>query len=138
MTSTSISIKHQNHQMLTNAILSPESTSQPWHDVEIVTLRQSTIDRATNRVLDSIVDVVDVPMKIADELTLAEYATNREHVNIDGDKITIAVQADVVDDTTINSAMDMLMSLVEYTPGTYYTGPEHYIDFGCGTPVGMV
>lgn len=121
---------HQRHTF-TNSILTPLSNDTNWQDVEVITLKQSAIDKATDQVLDDVVTMSNIDAQLANELSTAEYRINREYVDITEDKITIAVMADKVTDRVVDKAMDMLMAIVEYTPGVHYSGPEHIIDFCC-------
>jgi len=131
MIGTSFSDHTHHQQTLTNAILSPLSHEFDWHDIEVVTLRQAAIDKATDYVLDRIVTITDVDAQIANELSTAEYQISREHVSVSADKITIAIKCDKVTDHVMNKAMEMLMAIKQYTPGIHYFGPEHVIDFRC-------
>lgn len=123
--------KHQHQQTFVNSILSPLSNDIDWQDVEIITLRQSAIDKATEYVIDTTETLSNIDLKISKELTRPKYRRIREFVRITNDTITIAVMADTVTDGVVDRAMDMLMVLSDYAPGVYHSGPEHTIHFSC-------
>ena len=114
---------------LIDIILSPLSNEHPWQDIEVITLKQTAIDKATDYVLSHVEIISNVPALIRDQLNTAEAKICREYINIDTDKITIGLHQDAIDDRSVDIALSKILSLGTLTPGIHYFGPEHILDF---------
>jgi len=124
--------------VLNKAILSPLSEEQPWTSVEVITLKQSIIDKATDYVLSNVHVITDVKAQVTNELQTAEYKIGREFVDITDDNITIAMDCDLVDDTIIDQAITRLMNMDRIRPGLTFFGAERIMDFSCKDSVNVV
>lgn len=138
MSSKQLINRFAKNKILNNAILSPLSEEHDWQNIEIVTLKQSTIDKATDYVLSNVQIVTDVNAQVHNELQNAEYRIGREFVDVDGESITIGMSCDEINDTIVDKAISRLMEMDNIEQGITYYGPELVMDFDCHKKVDVV
>lgn len=130
--------KFLNTKILNSAILSPLSEEHDWQNVEIVTLKQATIDKATDYVLSNVQVMSDINAQVQNELQTAEYRIGREFIDINENNITISMHCDKIDDSIVDQAVARLVDMDKIKVGVTHYGPEHIMDFGCTDVVGDV
>jgi len=123
----------KNTAILNSAILSPLSEEHDWQNVEIVTLKQATIDKATDYVLSNVQVLSDVNAQVQNELQSAEYRMGREFVDINENNITISIHCDKIDDHIVDKAIARLLDMDKIKIGITQYGPEHIMDFNSCT-----
>jgi len=129
----------KNTAILNSAILSPLSEEHEWQNVEIVTLKQATIDKATDYVLSNVQVLSDVNAQVQNQLQTAEYRIGREFVDINENNITISIHCDKIDDHIVDKAISRLMDMDKIKLGVTQYGPEHIMNFdSCNDSVDVV
>lgn len=110
----------------------------PFQDVEVVTLKQHCRDRNTEEAFSNSMemDLLNVDKWLARYLDELEPQTFREFVQVrreprQGPRVTVGVNADIVDDDMMDYALTLLEQVEDYTtPGVYEFGNSVTINPG--------
>lgn len=111
------------HNRITNATLLGSLEGEDFRDVEVVTLIQYAKDCAYREVLDApehAMSYEDIETQV-EGLLETKYNTAKEFVSIESGKIMVGIDADKVDQRTMDKAMLLLVELEHFKPGDYHT-----------------
>lgn len=107
---------------LTNSILLGSLENEELTDVEVVTLKQYARDCAYKEALgtpENIASYEDLRIEV-ETLLETQFKEAHEFVSIEPDRILIGVDAEKVDDRTIDKALLLLVELENFDVGSYH------------------
>lgn len=110
----------QNSKAITDMILLASAyADEDWADIEVITLKQSAKDRAVEELAGQVFYSLDFSAEDQINVLARAYMVDAyEFVRFDEDKITIAVDREVVNDEAVNHALHLLMQMDNFESGT--------------------
>ena len=114
------------HNRIINATLLGSLEGEEFKDVEVVTLTQYAKDCAYREVLDApeyAMSYEDIETQV-EGLLETKYNTAKEFILIESGKIMVGINAERVDQRTMDKAMMLLIELEEFNPGDHHTFGE--------------
>jgi len=100
-------------------LLASAYADEDWADIEVITLKQSAKDRAVEELAGQVFYSLDFSAEDQINVLARAYMVDAyEFVRFDEDKITIAVDREVVNDEAVNHALHLLMQMDNFESGT--------------------
>lgn len=109
------------HSQITTVLLSPISYDTTWQDVEIITLQQHTKDKAIEHVLTNLISCDNIDQQISHEMQKTKYKTPNEFISYSTNKILIGIDCNIITDTVIDKALNMLINISDDIKQGVYT-----------------
>lgn len=117
------------HDHFSDLVLLAEAEKEAFEPVQVITLQQYYKEKAYDKAW-GMVDSVDSVEAVAQSICDDEYATGKEFVEIQKTRVIIGINAKTVTDSQVDRALQLLVSIDDFTPGEfYYFGEDQQIHY---------
>lgn len=113
------------YKKINNTIILGSLENEDLTDVEVVTLSQYARDCAYKQVMETcdVQSYEDIQIQI-ENLLGTSFNEAQEFISVDNERVTVGIDAERVDDKTVDKAMLLLIEVEDFSQGSYYTFGE--------------